>query len=147
MHRLCSTVYTYCERIYLSEKFFIILLICCHQLKPVVLVNRWWSIWWNAELMGLQYVWNRWGFDISQYKIFWTYPGNLSTHKTARCYKVQQTQTEKEVWRVCSSTTRTAMPWSDYRKPREPSSHGDTLPLQWDQAPLGRADLFPPGCV
>lgn len=85
MHRLCSTVYTYCERIYLSEKFFIILLICCHQLKPVVLVNRWWSIWWNAELMGLQYVW--WGFDISQYKIFWTYPGNLSTHRTARCYK------------------------------------------------------------
>lgn len=79
-YRVCSTVYTSYERIYLIEPFFIISLIPCPQLKPVLLVNTR-SVWWGTEITGLQNVWDWLGFGISYHKVFWTYSGNQTPIK------------------------------------------------------------------
>lgn len=44
------------------------------------------------------------------YKTFLDLLKESNMHKMARYCKVQQTQIEKEVWRVCSSTTSTTLP-------------------------------------
>lgn len=150
MHRVWSTVCTYCEKIYLIEKFGVFFqssLICCRQVKPVVLVNRW-SVWWDAELMGLQNVWNRWGFGISYHKIFWTYSGNQAYIKRSDVVKFSSLRWKRKSGGCAQAPSEQQCPGLTTRK------HSAAAKVTWWHLTItgrsrttGKSWSLPPGCV